>query len=132
MKIFFKETRQSVANLITKELQDLDSAKVQMTAWIQFKVEFESEDGRVIKAGEVRKAFNSRMTEVFQGSDLGEIIEEMFSRMKTQVGNPALANSRLVFDQVPFLDINFHKLKLTRGSSYLPLPDWISSKKPKE
>ena len=34
-----------------------------------------------------------------------------------------------MFDQVLFLDINFHKLKLTRGSSYLSLLDWISSKK---
>ena len=65
--------------------------------------------------------------EVFQESDLGEIIDEMFGHMKMQVEIPA--NSRFVLDQVLFLDINFHKLKLTRGSSYLPLPDWISSKK---
>ena len=38
---FLKETRKSVTNLITKELQDLDWAKVQTTAWIQFKVEIE-------------------------------------------------------------------------------------------
>ena len=49
--------------------------------------------------------------------------------MKMQVKNPALANSRFMFDQVLFLDINFHKLNLTRGSSYLPLPGWILSKK---
>ena len=34
-----------------------------------------------------------------------------------------------MLDRVLFLDINFHKLNLTRGSSYLPLPDWILSKK---
>ena len=28
-----------------------------------------------------------------------------------------------------FLDISFHRLNLTRGSSYLPLPDWIANKK---
>ena len=49
--------------------------------------------------------------------------------MKMQVKNLALENSRFTFDQVLFLDINFHQLNLTRGSSYLPLPDWISSKK---
>ena len=116
-----KETRGSVINLITKELQHFDLAKVQMTTWIQFKIEVEGEDGSVIKVDEVRKAFNSRMMEVFQGSDLGEIIEKMFAHMQTQVENPALANSRFVFDRVLFLDINFHKLNLTRGSSYLPL-----------
>ena len=69
------------------------------------------------------------MTKVFQGSDLGKIIEEIFAHMKAKVENPTLANSRFVFDQVLFLDINFHKLNLTRGSSYLHLPDWISGKK---
>ena len=26
------------------------------------------------------------------------------------------------------MDINFHQLNLTQGSSYLPLPDWVSGK----
>ena len=40
-----------------------------------------------------------------------------------------MGNSRFVFDQVLFFAVNFHQLNLTRGSSYFPLPDWISSKK---
>ena len=48
--------------------------------------------------------------------------------MKTQIENPALANSRFRFDEIPFLEVNFHKFNLTRGSSYLPLPDWVSRK----
>ena len=83
VKTFFKKTRGSVTNLITKELQDLYSEKVQTTAWIQVKVETEGEEGSIIKVDEVRKMFNSWMTEVFQGSDLGEIIKEMFTDMKT-------------------------------------------------
>ena len=27
------------------------------------------------------------------------------------------------------MDINIHQLNLTRGSSYLPLPDWLAHKK---
>ena len=61
METFLKETSGSFANLITKELQDLDSAKVQTTAWIQFEVE----DGGIIKVDAVKKAFNSQMMEVF-------------------------------------------------------------------
>ena len=56
---------------------------------------------------------------MFQGSDLGEIIDEVLTHMRMQVENPALANSRFVFDQ----------LNLTRDSSYLSLPYWILSKK---
>ena len=33
--------------------------------------------------------------------------------MKTQIENPALANSRFIFDEVLFTDINFHQLNLT-------------------
>ena len=38
VETFLKETRGSVTNLIPEELQNLDSAKVRTTAWIQFEV----------------------------------------------------------------------------------------------
>ena len=86
---------------------------MQTTIWILFKIEVEGEDGSIIKVDEVKKAFNSQMMEVFQGSDMGKIIKDMFALMKTQVKNLALANSRFMFDRALFLDINFHKLNLT-------------------
>ena len=53
----------------------------------------------------------------------------MIVHMKTQIKNPVLLNSRFRFDDVLFLDANFHWLNLTKGSSYLPLPDWIVKKR---
>ena len=53
----------------------------------------------------------------------------MVAHMKTQIKNPALLNSRFRFGEVLFLDVNFHLLNLTRGGSYLPLPDWIAKGK---
>ena len=53
----------------------------------------------------------------------------MFTHMKTQIENPAFANGRFRFDEVPFMDINFYQLNLTRGGSYLPLPDRLASKR---
>ena len=53
----------------------------------------------------------------------------MIDNMKFQIENPALLNSRFVFDEFLYLDVNFHQLNLTRGSSYLPLPDWLVRKK---
>ena len=69
------------------------------------------------------------MTDVHQGSDLDQIVDGMIAHMKTQIEGPALLNSRFRFDEVLFLDISFHRLNLIRGSSYLPLPDWIANKK---
>ena len=35
---------------------------------------------------------------MFQGSNLNELIKEMFAHMGTQVENPALKDSKFVFD----------------------------------
>ena len=74
-------------------------------------------------------AFNSLMTSVYRGSDLGEIVDGLIAHMRTQMEHPALLNSRFVFDEFLRLDIRFNQLNLMRGSSYLPLPNWIAKKK---
>ena len=53
----------------------------------------------------------------------------MVDHMETQIENPTLLNSRFRFGEVLFLDVNFHRLNLMRGNSYLPLPDWLAQKK---
>ena len=53
----------------------------------------------------------------------------MITHMMTPIENPVLLNSRFRFDEVLFLDVNFHQLNLTRERSYLPLPDWLARKK---
>ena len=69
------------------------------------------------------------MTSVYQGSEPDQIVDGMIANMKFQIENPALLNSRFVFDEVLYLDVNFHQLNLTRGSSYLPPPDFIAKRK---
>ena len=69
------------------------------------------------------------MTNVYNLSDLDEIVNEMIAHMKGQIKNPALLNSRFVFDEVLFTNVDFHQLNLMRGSSYLPLPNWLAHKK---
>ena len=69
------------------------------------------------------------MMSVYRGSNLDQIVGGMIANMNFQIENPALLNSRFVFDQVLYLDINFHQLNLTRGSSYLRLPDFIAKRK---
>ena len=120
---FFSRIKGELISLINRELTDLNSARVQMTTWIRFIQEFND----LVEINRVEKAFNSRMVEVHQGSDLGRIVDGMITHMKTQIENPTLANSRFRFDETLFLDVSFHWL--TRGSSYVPLPDWIAKKK---
>ena len=69
------------------------------------------------------------MTSVYRGSEPDQIVDGMIDNMKFQIENPALLNSRFVFDEVLYLDVNFHQLNLMRGSSYLPLPDFRAKRK---
>ena len=69
------------------------------------------------------------MTIVYQGSETDQIVDGMIDNMKFQIENPALLNSRFVFDEFLYLEVNFHQLNLMRGSSYLSLPDWLARKK---
>ena len=76
----------------------------------------------------VELAFNSRMLAVYNLSDMGEILSGMIEHMKQQIKSPALRDSKVVFDGVIHMNIDFHRLNLTRGSSYLPLPEWLAKK----
>ena len=67
-------------------------------------------------------------TEVYQGSNLELIVDEMFNHMKFQIESPALINSRFRLGRVLSFVVNFHWLNLTRGSSFLELPESLAKK----
>ena len=115
---FFDRTRKSIIELLSKETRNR-AVHSQVSIWIRF-----------IKDGieYINLAFNSRMLAVYNLSDMNEIVSEMIKHMKQQRENPALRDSRFVFDRVVHMDIEFHRLNLMRGSSYLPLPEWLAKK----
>ena len=130
---FFNIIGKRLIELIEQELKTRTSGRIQTTARIRF-----VRDGHPRGPGEahdeegqerVELAFNSLMTSVYRGSKTDQIVDGMIDNMKFQIENPALLNSKFVFDEFLYLDVNFHQLNLTRGSSYLPLPDWLASKK---
>ena len=130
---FFNRIKKEIIELIKRELKTRTSARIQTTAWIRF-----IRDGPPTGLGiahdeesheRVELAFNSLMTSVYRGSEPDQRVDGMTTNMKFQIENPALLISRFVFDEFLYLDVNFHQLNLTMGSSYLPLPDWLTSKK---
>ena len=120
---FFNRIRKGLIGLIKQELKTRTSAKIQTTAWIRFVRDDNEGQERV------ELASNSLMTSVYRGSEMDQIVDGMIANMKFQIENPVLLNSRFVFDEFLYLDVNFHWLNLMRGSSYLPLPDWLVRKK---
>ena len=113
----FNRTTKRLIELIERELKTRTSARIQTIAWIRFVRDDEEGQERV------ELACNSLMMSVYRGSKTDQIVDGMIANMKLQIENPALINSKFVFNEFLYLDVNFHQLNLKRGSSYLPLPD---------
>ena len=116
---FFTRSRKFLIDLLSRETINR-AVRSQATTWIRF-VKDEVE--------QVQLAFNSRMLAVYNLSDMDEIVSAMIEHMKQQIKNPALRDSKFVFNRIIHMDIDFHRLNLTRGSGYIPLPDWLAKKK---
>ena len=119
VETYFTRTEKFLIDLLNKETMNR-AVRSQATTWIRF-VRDEVE--------QVSLAFNSRMMTVYSFNNKNEIVTAMIQHMAQQIENPALRNSKFVFDRVLYMDIDFHRLNLTRGSSYVPLPDWLMKKK---
>ena len=77
----------------------------------------------------VEMLFNSLMAEFFEGSDINDLIQGMLAHIKTQAENPRMPESGFSLDKIMHLSINFHKLVLTGGSSYIEFSECLKSKK---
>ena len=111
--------RKFLIDLLNKETTNR-AVRSQATIWIRF-----TRDGVEM----VNMAFNSRMMSIYNLNDKNEIVTAMIAHMAQQMENPALRNSKFVFDRVLYMDMDFYRISLTRGSSYIPLPDWLTKKK---
>ena len=116
---YFARTRKFLIDLLNNETRNR-ALRSQATIRIRFTRD---------EVEMVNLAFNSRMMTVYNLNDKNEIVTAMIEHMTQQTENPALRNSKFVFDRILHMDIEFHRLNLTRGSSYIPLPDWLMKKK---
>ena len=97
---FFARTKKFLIDLLSKETINR-AVQSQATTWIRFmRDEVETVD----------LAFNSRMMTVYNLNDKNEIVTAMIEHMAQQIENPALRNSKFVFDRVLHMDIDFHRL----------------------
>ena len=92
---FFSRVRKFLIELLAKESRT-GAVRSQATTWIRFRKEM------------VELAFNSRMLNIYNLSDMNEILNAMISHMKQLIENPALSDSKFVFNEVVNMDVNFH------------------------
>ena len=142
---YFGKINPNIKTLIKNQLKEMGSAKIIMTLWVRWKkrimplIELGPQDAKNFQdlddgtTGDnymrVEMPFNSLMTEFFEASDINDLIQRMLAYIKVQAENPKLPESGFTLDKIMHLYINFHRLVLTRGSSYNELPKWLKSKK---
>ena len=141
---YFDQIKPHIKALIEDQLNEMQSAKVTKTLWVRWKKPVKlpiTLDPKDVEGAQdigdntgdnyikVKMPFNNLMIKIFEVSDIDGLIQRMFAHIKTQVENPRMPESGCTLDQIMHLHINFHKLALTRGSSYIKLPEWIASKK---
>ena len=107
----------------------MGSAKIIMTLYIGWKKLKELNDDKGDNYIRIEMPFNSLMTEFCEDSDINKLIKRMLAHIKAQTENPKFLESGFALDKIMHLYINFHRLVLTRVSSYIELLKWIKNKK---
>ena len=116
----FLELKDSVLRLY-------DGVKKTLNGQTEDNTAHENEEGNGYIRNEM--PFNSMMTEFFEGGDINDLIQRMLAYIKAQTENLKFTESGFILDKIMHLFMNFHRLLLTRGSSYTEPPKWIKSKK---
>ena len=80
---YLSRVRRFLIELLKKESRT-GAIRSQAMTWIRFR-----KDGELVEL-----AFNSRMLNVYNLSNMNEIVNDMIAHMKQQVKNPALLDSK--------------------------------------
>jgi len=66
---------------------------------------------------------------ILKASDIKESIQHMLNNVENQMDNFIRNGSGHIVDSFNFIDVRIIQYKPIRGSSYIPLPAWVNSKK---
>ena len=78
-----------------KIVMNLDEAEVEELGW---------ENNEVYER--VTQPFNCKITEFFQASDISELLDVLFARIKTNTENAKLPKSAFTLDEIEYLLVN--------------------------
>ena len=78
---------------------------------------------------EIRRRLRSRRYNVHNPEEINSVLNNIAHDIEVQIEIAELTQSGLVLLQVQSLVISYDRYNPTRGSSYIPLPDWVANKK---
>ena len=133
---YFDQAKPCIKALIENQLKEMGSVKIILTQWVFWKktmkqlIKLDPDDTTDdINYEKIDIPSSSLMTKFFGASDIDDLLECMFAYIKPQTENPKFPESGFTLDKIMHLYINFHRVALTRGGSYIELPKWLKSKK---
>ena len=86
-------------------------------------------DRRVIGLNEDKAYFRTGVYKNFESTDVEELIRRCFKKIVEEIETYQKNGSGWYFKEVVKLEIHTVEFNPNKGSSYIPLPDWISNKK---
>ena len=78
---------------------------------------------------EIRRRLRSRIYNVHNPEEINSVLNNIAHDIEVQIEIAEFTQSGLVLLQVGRLVISYDRCNPTRGSSYIPLPDWVANKK---
>ena len=122
---FFEEKKQTLKDFFTYH-KNIKFRKVLDCTMEKQKIK---QNLGVVGLEESKAYFNSRTLTNTKSDDVNELIQEAFDDIEDGVENYQDIGSEWYFKEVDKLEIHTVGFNPTKGSSYIPLPDWISNKK---
>ena len=118
---YLKLVESHIVKLARDQVTAMGSIKIQLILAAEFL--------HRMKSGTITKFPKSNPITVC--SNIREIINEAYNTLNQsfeKISN-ALDDSDYLFHGIVSLDVDIHEVELTRGSSYIKLPEWIANKK---
>ncbi|XP_071055058.1 uncharacterized protein [Onthophagus taurus] len=125
---YLARTRNTVGNIITSYMNLNGSVKVQLELLSIFIKTTINENGdETVTASE--KNFNTKFEVITQFADFIETYDEMVASINHQAEEFQERGSGWAFFSISYLLLNINKFQPIPGSSYIPLPESIATKK---
>ena len=120
---YFDQAKPHINTLTEKQLKKIGPVKIITILWVIWKKPIKllikdaknahgPDDGATddIYYEKIEVPFNSVMTEIFDASDINDIMERMLAFIKAQTHNPTFSENGFTLDKIMHLYINFHRL----------------------
>ena len=124
-KQFFQEINETLIDFFTNHI----NIKFRMVLICIMEKQNISKDLGITAIEQAKTYFSSESCYNLKSTDINELIKGIIDSFVNSIDSYSVNGSGWYFKEVEKLEIHTVEFNPTKGSSYIPLPDWISNKK---